>query len=77
MEESPVERYGLMIVLLVMVNVGMAWAETNAVQTADRSWHKEMVAFIQDTAAECGPLSSHASRDEKPRKGVGSLFMEA
>ena len=64
MEQSPVERYGLMIVLLVMVNVGMVWAQANDTPAADGSWHEEMVAFITDTATECRALPRHEYRDE-------------
>ena len=64
MEQSQIERYGWIIVLMVMVDVGMVWAQSNDTPIADGSWHEEMVAFITDTATECRALPRHEYRDE-------------
>ena len=64
MEQSQIERYGWIIVLMVMVNVGMVWAQANDTPAADSSGYEEMAAVIPATAAECRPLPRHAYRDE-------------
>jgi hypothetical protein len=71
MEKSPVERYGLVIVLVVMVNAGMVWAQSHDAPAADGLVHEEMVAFIKDADVEYSPVPSHEYRDGiEMRRGV-------
>ena len=64
MKRSQAEHSGLILVLVIMVNAGMVWAQPHDVLAADGSWHEEMVAFIKETATECRPLPCHGYRDE-------------
>jgi hypothetical protein len=67
MDKPQIKRYGLVLVLVFMVNVGMVWAQSNVPPAADGSWHDALVAFIQNTVAECRPLLSHGI---EMRRGV-------
>jgi hypothetical protein len=64
MKKSQAKRHGLVIVLVVTVNAGIVWAQSNDAPTADWFVHEELVAFIQYTTTECRPLPSHEYRDE-------------
>ena len=77
MEKSLVERSGLVIVLVVMLNAGMVWAQSHDTRAADASWHEASVAFIIDTAAECRPFPSHEYRDEDRNETRGETEPES
>jgi hypothetical protein len=51
MKKSQVGRYQFLLALVVIVNAGMVWAQSNATQTADGPVPEGMIAFITDTSA--------------------------
>ncbi|CAI4029713.1 hypothetical protein DNFV4_00131 [Nitrospira tepida] len=63
MKKLPVARSGFVLVLVVLVNAGMVWAQSHDASDDDPSRHEAMVTFIQDRAAECRPFPSHEYRD--------------
>ena len=64
MKKLPVARSGLVLVLVVLLNAGMVWAQSHDASDDDPSRHEAMVAFIQDRAAKCRPFQSPGYRDE-------------
>lgn len=55
MEKPHIGRYGFLIALVVLVNVGMVWAQAN----------EEKVASINETPAECSTVTSLEYRHTK------------
>ena len=53
MEKSHIGRYGFLIALVVMMNAGMVWAQSNDTATADGPLREAMIAYIKDTSAGC------------------------
>lgn len=59
MEKSQVGRYGFLIALVVLVNAGMVWAQSNDTPSADGPLREDMFVFIKGTSTGCITFTRH------------------
>lgn len=53
MEKPHIRRYGFFIALVIMVNAGMVWAQSDDTATATRPLREAMIAPINDLSSAC------------------------
>ena len=76
MNTSQARLYGVFLALLVMLNAGTIWAQTNDTSPSENFVASDMIASRSQTSAWCGTFAKPWDHDSQPEVKYGKVRID-